>query len=223
MLAKLWYTKGVKCSQCKINKSTPHFFRDRRSKCGFQARCKSCDSKYDRRAAYKRWRETQPNYHPPKPRAPRQKGRTETEYRRLYLAKRRATDPSYREWKAKKEKQYRQTPKGQLRRKRARIRRRARGGRIAPSFADWNLILQAFGQTCAYCLRSDVELTIDHFVPLAKNGATTRNNLVPACSRCNSSKQHKMPSDWCTSDQFARVQGIMVSIFRADARAPAPA
>jgi hypothetical protein len=40
---------------------------------------------------------------------------------------------------------------------------------------------------CAYCGRENPS-TLDHVVPKAKGGKTTRNNLVASCADCNLSK-----------------------------------
>lgn len=52
----------------------------------------------------------------------------------------------------------------------------------------WGEILEYFNHACAYCLRQDVKLTMDHVIPLSKGGDHTVQNLVPACKSCNSSK-----------------------------------
>lgn len=48
---------------------------------------------------------------------------------------------------------------------------------------------------CVYCGRS-TGLVIDHFVPLRNGGTNQPENLVPCCSRCNSSKQDRDPIAW---------------------------
>lgn len=48
---------------------------------------------------------------------------------------------------------------------------------------------------CHYCERSfsPNELTMDHVVPLARGGMSTRGNLVPACDACNKAKKLGTP------------------------------
>ncbi|MBS1960272.1 MAG: HNH endonuclease [Bdellovibrionales bacterium] len=50
---------------------------------------------------------------------------------------------------------------------------------------------------CHYCGRKfpPKELTMDHLVPLARGGTSTKNNLVPACKECNAKKKLKTPVD----------------------------
>ncbi len=51
---------------------------------------------------------------------------------------------------------------------------------------------------CHYCGRSTrpAELTMDHIVPLARGGNTTKGNVVPACKTCNNRKKHLLPMEW---------------------------
>lgn len=51
---------------------------------------------------------------------------------------------------------------------------------------------------CHYCGRDTPpkELTMDHIVPLARGGRTTKGNLVPACKDCNNQKRQMLPMEW---------------------------
>jgi 5-methylcytosine-specific restriction enzyme A len=50
---------------------------------------------------------------------------------------------------------------------------------------------------CAYCQGSFApdELTMDHIVPLARGGRSTRGNVVPCCKGCNSQKKYRTPAE----------------------------
>ena len=51
---------------------------------------------------------------------------------------------------------------------------------------------------CYYC-RSIVghrALTMDHIVPLARGGRSTRGNVVPSCKDCNNRKKSLVPVEW---------------------------
>ena len=56
---------------------------------------------------------------------------------------------------------------------------------------------------CYYCgqIFSPSELTMDHVVPYARGGRSTRSNLVPACKICNSNKKSQHPMDWFSSNE----------------------
>ena len=48
---------------------------------------------------------------------------------------------------------------------------------------------------CVYC-GDHKSLCLDHVIPESKGGPTTAENLVTACTPCNSSKRDKMPEQW---------------------------
>ncbi len=56
---------------------------------------------------------------------------------------------------------------------------------------------------CHYCGRSfpPHELTMDHIVPVARGGRSTRGNLVTACKACNNAKKQLLPMEW---DQYLK-------------------
>ena len=51
---------------------------------------------------------------------------------------------------------------------------------------------------CHYCGNSTPpkELTMDHIVPIARGGRSTKGNLVPACKQCNNKKKQLLPMEW---------------------------
>lgn len=55
------------------------------------------------------------------------------------------------------------------------------------TLAAWKELKLAYRGRCAYCDRRR-KLTIDHVIPLAKGGAHTLSNIVPACKSCNCKK-----------------------------------
>lgn len=55
-------------------------------------------------------------------------------------------------------------------------------------------IFKRDGFECQYCSRNE-HLTIDHVVPKSKGGESTWKNLVTACSRCNSLKGDRTPTE----------------------------
>ena len=51
---------------------------------------------------------------------------------------------------------------------------------------------------CHYC-KNEVpskELTMDHIVPIARGGKSTRGNVVPCCKTCNTTKKQLLPMEW---------------------------
>jgi 5-methylcytosine-specific restriction enzyme A len=51
---------------------------------------------------------------------------------------------------------------------------------------------------CGYCGRSTPprELTMDHIVPIARGGRSTKGNVVAACKECNVAKKQLLPMEW---------------------------
>lgn len=73
-----------------------------------------------------------------------------------------------------------------------RERAKARELRKTPHFR--NLFAAGF---CHYCDQKfpASELTLDHLVPLARGGRSTRGNLVVACRHCNQQKKYLTPAE----------------------------
>ncbi len=52
--------------------------------------------------------------------------------------------------------------------------------------------------TCWYCGQKVGfhQLTMDHVIPLARGGRSTKDNLVPCCKDCNTKKKNALPIEW---------------------------
>ena len=61
------------------------------------------------------------------------------------------------------------------------------------AFTRFNLFLRD-GFTCVYC-GSKKDLTFDHVIPRANGGRTTWENIVTACTKCNSKKGGRTPKE----------------------------
>ena len=50
---------------------------------------------------------------------------------------------------------------------------------------------------CHYCGKKvgAAELTMDHVVPVARGGTSTKGNVVPACPACNKTKKFLTPAE----------------------------
>jgi 5-methylcytosine-specific restriction endonuclease McrA len=51
---------------------------------------------------------------------------------------------------------------------------------------------------CHYCGNQVAfrDITMDHLVPLARGGRSTKDNLVPCCKACNNLKKSRLPLEW---------------------------
>jgi 5-methylcytosine-specific restriction endonuclease McrA len=87
-------------------------------------------------------------------------------------------------------------------RKRSAFRRAGRRNALVPLTCDQlKERFALFGNACAYCGNGG-QMTIDHVTPLSSNGLDEFANIVPACKRCNSSKNCKEVSTWYQSQPF---------------------
>ena len=62
--------------------------------------------------------------------------------------------------------------------------------------SEWEICKTFFDNRCCYCGGDCDELQQEHFVPVAKGGAYTKANMIPACGSCNSSKNDSDFHDW---------------------------
>lgn len=77
--------------------------------------------------------------------------------------------------------------------------------------------LGLFDGRCCYCGET-AKTTADHFIALAAGGTHVPSNIVPACPRCNSSKQNKDPETWFRAQPFfteKRWQQILKAVGKA--------
>jgi hypothetical protein len=62
--------------------------------------------------------------------------------------------------------------------------------------SDWKQALEHFDNKCAYCGKPLTKAQQEHFVPVAKGGGYTKNNILPSCAKCNSKKSASDPIEW---------------------------
>ena len=60
----------------------------------------------------------------------------------------------------------------------------------------WKRILNE--NNCYYCGKHfpPKEMTMDHKVPIARGGKSTKGNVVPSCKACNTKKKCKTSAEW---------------------------
>lgn len=71
--------------------------------------------------------------------------------------------------------------------------------------SNWwkNRIAQGLCHYCGTRVRP-AELSLDHLLPLARGGKSSRGNCVPACKECNNRKKDLLPIEW--EDYLARLR-----------------
>lgn len=77
-----------------------------------------------------------------------------------------------------------------------------RGQKPTLTYLEWLETLNYFNNECAYCGKSNVELTQDHLIPASRGGEYKKGNIIPCCKSCNSSKYNKDFLFWYVSRSF---------------------
>lgn len=169
-------TDGYKiCGDCGKRKPVEDFWPTRYSRDGLYAYCRDCSSQ-------------------------QKKNRIENmthDERRHYQARQRHRNRWWRRLNYRKylniQRSYRKTETYKINHVVSESRRKSQklgnGGRLTTE--QWRQILRAYG-CCAYCGATDLELTMDHVVPLSKGGPHSPDNVVPACRICNCRKSDKL-------------------------------
>ena len=104
-----------------------------------------------------------------------------------YMAKWKAENPEY-------QRMWRETDTGRASVQRGHTARRDKEREIINTLTsdEWEDILKQYDYKCAYCRRSILDLpgglVRDHVIPISRGGNNIKENVVPACRSCNSSK-----------------------------------
>jgi len=97
----------------------------------------------------------------------------------------------------KARKQYALSSKGREAKRIASLKRKSNKRNTVHNYNQemWLKTLQYFQNECAYCGGGE-NIQQDHIIPLNKKGDNTINNIIPACSNCNSHKQDRDMVEW---------------------------
>lgn len=76
------------------------------------------------------------------------------------------------------------------------------GGESELTEQEWELAIKYFGDKCCYCGNYSSNLTKDHIKPLNDNGTLSRDNVIPCCRSCNSSKKDNEMVSWYQSQSY---------------------
>jgi 5-methylcytosine-specific restriction endonuclease McrA len=163
-----------RCTKCGEVKLLDNFYVDNRNRDGRHSFCKQCSIKAVRNweknnleKLLERWR-----------RISRERDHKNEAHRAKYK--------KYRDSHLEKERE-RIRLKGHNRL--AKIK--GNGGKITA--VEWSELKRKYDYTCLCCRRKEpeIELTLDHVIPVDKGGANVIGNAQPLCGSCNSSKGTK--------------------------------
>lgn len=79
------------------------------------------------------------------------------------------------------------------------------------TYEQWENCLIYFNNECAYCGSSCV-LEKEHFIPLTKGGSYSKDNIIPVCKSCNSSKKDTDFNSWYPMQKNHR-EDLKIRIF----------
>lgn len=176
------------CGTCKQEKPIEEFPKDKSKKDAHGSRCKLCFREY-----YRVWWAEHEEGQKERSRQYRAKHAVE---RRAYVKEYKRTHP---EWRKAQDRAYGIKHKEQIRAYRRRRykkhpeldkakwhKRRARLANVYNDFEaqDWMGLLEKYGRECLACGETK-PLTMDHIIPLSKNGPHTKSNIQPLCLSCN--------------------------------------
>lgn len=79
------------------------------------------------------------------------------------------------------------------------------------TFQDWKEAMLHFRGACAFCGKSEgrarkEKLERDHLVAISRGGKTVRNNIVPACAKCNRGRGNRLWQEWFIEQPFYSVE-----------------
>lgn len=163
------------CSVCHLRKTADSFYPDKCSIDGLLSHCTACDKI---RQSIRRAKHQKPKVY---------------------------KDPETIKANRRKIKsRYKKTAKGKLANSIAHHRRKAlklKIGSVKYTPTELQSRFAEFGNKCVYC-GDDAKISLDHFKPVSKLGADALTNIVPACIKCNSSKNNKDPELWFKGQTF---------------------
>lgn len=169
-----------RCIKCKQLLNEDEFHKNTNSKDGLQNRCKKCKRLhyYENHAYYLK---------------------RHAEYRAANREQRRENQRCY-DAAHKKEKQIRDREWQLQHPEECRARSHRRRARVANLPADltleeWEEILEKYNHSCVYCGTKSESLQQEHVIPVAQGGGYTKDNIVPACPRCNQQKGNRIPEE----------------------------
>lgn len=164
-----------RCTKCGEVKSLDEFNRQRGGALGRRSRCRVCQREY-----YRTWRETN-------------------------LDRRRAYDREYnaanRDRRREYAREYYAANRDRYHERDSRRRARKRATTVeefdpADVYTWWE---ELGAYTCYWCdlpFTEDDSIHVDHVWPLSRGGHHAVLNLVPACERCNRSKNASLPHEF---------------------------
>lgn len=167
------------CSSCnkEFPKNNEYFYIRKDNKIGFETVCKEC-----------RYKQKKQNPHKNKNRISIQRKEYIKKYMKKYMKE-------HAEYYREMNRRYKKKHRDKCNTICQRYRNKKRQLPSTLTVKQWRQIKQHFNNRCSYCGK-ELPLTQDHFIPLSKGGEYSKNNIIPSCKSCNSSKNNKDFFEW---------------------------
>ena len=175
-----------RCRGCKVEKLRSDFPHQ------FSAYCSACVESYNPKEAQQRARKKHRSLHIDRVRQQaRERYQTDPRYGPELQRKWRAANPERSRLAVKK---WRSSNKDAVNANTARRRARLVGAEGSFTVAEWREIERKQDYRCLYCNKREpeIQLTIDHIIPLSKGGSNFASNLQGLCKSCNCRKHTKL-------------------------------
>ena len=182
-----------KCNKCGLHLDTDRFGKRKSAKSGLDSTCKDCRRAYDKeRYSDKREEllEQKKEYYR------KNSDKIKARSKKYYWENTEKYRDAYNKWQKE----------NTVARRIINERRRTREENSVANLSEkeWNKIKSYFLDSCAYCGVSEKDhlkirgerLHHEHIVPLSNGGSYTKDNVIPACRSCNSSKGKNDLFDW---------------------------
>lgn len=208
------------CSRCKkeLPKTIEYFRLRSENTKTHTSYCKQCEKEY-KKEWYEKDRPRQlemrrQNYRDNKEKYAEQAKKRQIEHREelstyikdYYQKNKERIRAVNKEWEKKNKEKHREYQRVYQSARREKKRNLDNGYYYTPE--QWKLVQDFFDHSCVYC-GEKVELTIDHFIPVALGGKTELKNIVPACLSCNQSKSGKHPMEWCDTTTYKYLSSLL--------------
>lgn len=87
-------------------------------------------------------------------------------------------------------------------------------GTVEYDLKDWKDVMVYFHGSCAFCGKPEGrakadKLDRDHLIPCSKGGKTTRDNVIPACRKCNRGRGNADFEEWFRKQEFFSVERLV--------------
>lgn len=174
------------CTKCgrELPATTEFFGKHKSSKNGLRAMCKECKREQDRKYNQnKRSINSNVYYH-----------------KSYYENNKEHLRQKTKEWSLKnpdkiREKRQRYYESGRNAMSLHKRRHKMKEAECTLTFEEWQDTLEYFNHECVYCGSKD-SIIQDHIIPVSKGGGYTKENIIPACGSCNSSKRDTDMEEW---------------------------